>query len=251
LTTKDKAMFRDAVPTPWVRYRDTSLYAVPSIHNRLIFAQLVVAACARQRFDAIAVELPASYGDDGALELVRRIAPATGMIVDESATGPSDALFVPVTPADSIVTALRCRELLRNTWPDWHPAVLAIDAEYCARRHSARPSRLMDDYEAWLTGPTAFCARWASCWRAGRDKKIDTWREQVMAALSGSYGLGDSDITQFRVCYTVSLLRGLMPIGQRRTEATISALIDRIAPERRPMVPPGSDPTLQGFIGHE
>ena len=69
------------VHEPWVRYRETGLYAVPSIHYRQVFAQLVFEACSRKRFDTIAVELPPSLQAQGIVDAALDLAPAPGMII--------------------------------------------------------------------------------------------------------------------------------------------------------------------------
>ena len=69
---------------PWLRYRDTGLYVVPSIHYRQVFAQLVYEACRRKRFDVIAVELPSSYQHMGVIDAFLRMAPAPGLVINPS-----------------------------------------------------------------------------------------------------------------------------------------------------------------------
>lgn len=182
---------------PWIRYRDTGLYALPSIHNRLIFAQMVVEACRRKRFDVIAVEMPGSFGRAGALDHIREMAPATGMLLqpfgervsvrltgDREGTSPIEArrgLIVPITPADSIVTALRCPQLLASRWPDWHPEIIPVDAEYASCVRPPLRRRIMDDYDVVRRGLAAFNESWQTVWRDARVDPLDAMRERVMA----------------------------------------------------------------------
>ena len=182
---------------PWIRYRDTGLYAVPSIHNRLIFAQMVVEACRRKRFDVIAVEMPESFAHASALDQIRDMAPATGMLLQpfggrlsvrltgaRPGTSPVEArrgLVVPITPADSIVAALRCPQLLASHWPDWHPETIPVDAEYASCVRPPLRQRIVDDYDVVRRGLAAFNESWQTVWRDARVDRLDAVRERVMA----------------------------------------------------------------------
>lgn len=188
---------------PWIRYRDTGLFVVPSVHGRLVFAHLVVEACRRRRFDVLAVELPASHAHDGSLDWIRDLSPGTGMLLRAVGRpvrvelardtaggifgGPSTVLArradaIPVTPSDSIVMALRCPRLLADRWPGWHPEIVPIDADH---RPTARPAlrgRIVDDYAACVEGLSVFHDRWRARWRSARIEPLDMIRERVMAS---------------------------------------------------------------------
>ena len=186
---------------PWIRYRDTSLYVVPSIHHRLVFAQLVVEACRRRRFDVIAVELPGSLSTDW-LTRIADFAPATGMLLDshgareqvdlvqdDNASGAHprrviarNGLALPITPADSIITALRCHRLLAQHWNDWRPEVVAVDMAHASVERPASRLRVIDDYEVAVRGLSAFQERWNDAWLGGRVDPLDGLRERQMAS---------------------------------------------------------------------
>ncbi|MGE3840289.1 MAG: hypothetical protein AB7I50_01755 [Vicinamibacterales bacterium] len=171
----------DSSGVPWVRYRDTQLYAVPSIHSRLVFAQFVLEACARMPFDVIAVELPLSYNSGDTLETIAVMGPYPGFLAQPSKdAGP--LVVTPITPADSIVSAVRCPHLLQNQWPSWRPQVVAIDNEFAPARRP--PTRFVapDDYEVRLIGLEAYCRRWRDAWKNGRDEAVDGPREKLMAS---------------------------------------------------------------------
>ena len=188
---------------PWVRYRNTGLYAVPSIHHRQIFAQLVLEACHRKKFNVIAVELPPSYQQFGIIDAGLRLAPAPGMIIHptggkvelmevpiyddpqckETELRPvKRGLFYPFTPCDSIVMALRCPQLLQARWPGWQPEVTLIDGEY---RFGERPNitfAFRDDYEVMVDGLAAFLERMDAQWTAARCPLVDDHRDKVMGS---------------------------------------------------------------------
>ncbi len=187
---------------PWVRYRDTGLHAVPSIHYRQVFAQLVFEACARKRFEVIAVELPPSYNLEGMLDAGLRFAPAPTIVMHDSGREaalmrvPKDgnphslemewrwvkrALGFPITPCDSIVMALRCPRLLAARWPGWAPEIVLIDGEYPEWERPRSRLPLHDDYEVMVHGLAAFQERLGARLEVGRSLPIDDWREQVMA----------------------------------------------------------------------
>lgn len=186
---------------PWIRYRDTGLYAVPGIHHRLVFAQLVLEACRRKRFDVIAVELPGSLSADW-LKRIAGFAPATGMLLDSygareqvrlvqeddaDAAHPRrvlarNGLALPITPADSIIAALRCPRLLAPHWKDWQPEVVAVDMAHAPVERPASRLRVMDDYEVAVRGLSAFQERWNEAWLGGRVDPLDGLRERRMAS---------------------------------------------------------------------
>jgi len=187
---------------PWIRYRDTSLYVVPSIHHRQIFAELVYDACWRKRFDVIAVELPPSYAEMGIVDAFLRMAPAPGFVIHPS--GCTEVMEVPandhpdceetetrvvqkavlyaMTPCDSIVMALRCPGLLRRRWPGWKPEVALIDAEHREIGRSRSDLPMADDYEVAVKGLAAFYARLEERLDAVRVVEVDARRERVMGS---------------------------------------------------------------------
>jgi len=188
---------------PWLRYRDTGLYAVPSIHHRQVFAQLVFEACYRKKFDVIAIELPPSYQHFGIIEAALRLAPAPGMIIhptggkvelmevpinDEPNCKETElrpvkrGLSYPLTPCDSMVMALRCPHLLRERWPDWKPEIALIDAEYrvAERPYTTFPYR--DDYEVMVDGLPKFIQRMETQLDAARCPMVDDHRDKVMGS---------------------------------------------------------------------
>ncbi|MEQ1758610.1 MAG: hypothetical protein ABL986_09845 [Vicinamibacterales bacterium] len=196
---------------PWIRYRDTPLYAVPSIHCRLVFAQIVLEACRRKRFDVIAVELPSSLQRDGSLQRLAGMAPATAMLMrpfgrlvpvevfdregaEETSTRGAlrridarQGAAIPITPADSIITALRCPTLLSRHWKDWHPSVVAIDAEHVPTSRATTGVRVADDYDVMVSGLAGFHHRWEHAWHSGRVDPVDDRRERVMASHLARY----------------------------------------------------------------
>jgi len=188
---------------PWVRYRDTSLYAIPSVHYRQTFAQLVFQACYQKKFDVIAVELPPSYQQFGIIDAALRLGPAPGIVIHPTG-GKTQLMEVPVrddpkctetelrpvkkgiiypfTPCDSIVAALRAPQLLGDRWPGWTPEVALIDAEYRfgERPWSSLPYR--DDYEVMVNGLSAFIGRLEAESHAARCLPVDAHREKVMGS---------------------------------------------------------------------
>lgn len=186
---------------PWVRYRETGLYAVPSIHHRQVFAQLVFEACFRKRFDVIAVEFPPSHGS--LLEAALRLAPAPGLIIQptggkielmrvpvsdepdckETRVKPvKRGLMFPLTACDSMVMALRCPQLLQNHWPGWEPEIALVDDEM---REGERPRMqfpFRDDYEVMESGLAAFYQRMEPSFQSARAPQVDERRERVMGS---------------------------------------------------------------------
>ena len=185
---------------PWVRYRDTGLYCVPSIHHRLVFAQLVVEACRRIPFDVIAVELPSSYRKT--VRQALRLLPHPSLIINpiegtelelnvpltenpyDVATAPRVVKWgavLPVSVCDSIVTALRCPDLLREVHPDWRPRILFIDKDFGSRQGSDIRINVRDDYEVIQLGLPKFLERLSESLEAAKDPVVDDRREQFMA----------------------------------------------------------------------
>jgi hypothetical protein len=193
---------KQALHDPWLHYRDTGLYVVPSIHYRQIFAQLVYEACRRKRFDVIAVELPPSYQHLGVVEEFLSMAPAPGLVINPC--GKTELMEVPVndhpdcketevrkvtrglmyplTACDSIVMALRCPELLANHWPGWQPEIALIDDERRAAARNESKLRPLDDYEVTLMGLSAFYDRTEALWQPARMVPVDERRERVMGS---------------------------------------------------------------------
>lgn len=187
---------------PWLRYKDTGLYAVPSVHYRQVFAQLVYAACWRKRFDVIAVELPPSFGQLGIVEAMLKMAPAPGLVINP--TGKTELREVPVndhpdctetevklvqlgvmhplTPCDSIVMALRCPHLLAGRHPDWQPEVVLIDDEQrdCERGGGVLPE--FDDHEVTARGLDHFYHRMEDGFQVARNIEVDAQREILMGS---------------------------------------------------------------------
>jgi hypothetical protein len=209
---------KQALHDPWLRYRDTGLYVVPSIHYRQVFAQLVYSACRRKAFDVIAVELPRSFQTMGVIDAFLNMAPAPGLVINP--TGKKKLMRVPIndhpdceekhfrlvklgllypmTPCDSIVMALRCPQLLQKHWPGWQPEVVLIDAEQRDAERPAPPLPLADDYEVMELGLAAFYDRLEGAFQSGRNVSIDTKRERIMA--SQLRGLLDQDKEILLVC---------------------------------------------------
>jgi len=187
---------------PWLRYRDTGLYVVPSIHYRQVFAQLVYEACLRKRFDVIAVELPPSFGRMGMVDAYLKMAPAPGLVINplgntrlmevpvddhpdckEMEVRPVTAgVMYPFSPCDSIVMALRCPDLLSAHWSGWEPELALIDGEYGESERPRKRLPIQDDYEVIVRGLTCFYERIEESLQSGRDAEVDTQRELIMAS---------------------------------------------------------------------
>lgn len=189
---------------PWIRFEQTGLHVVPSIHHRLAFAHSVYRSCYEKRFDVIAVELPRSLRDVGLVESVRRRAPVPVLLIQPSGILDSVELpardrpggrepqnrrvergfVLPITSSDSMVMALRCPALLQERWPGWDPEIHFVDAEHepePVRRALASPSGL-DDYEVQVRGPRAFWRIWEARRGASPRAELDEQRDRVMAA---------------------------------------------------------------------
>jgi hypothetical protein len=182
---------------PWVRYRRSGLFAIPSIHYRQTFADCVYRACRARAFDVIAVELPASYQRSGLVEAIRQVAPAVGRVVhatgvpeprpvplhehpdcpDKVIRPVAPGRLFPVTPADSIVMALRCPELLAEHRPGWRSEIALVDAEPRPAQRPLVRAEYRDDYEVTLGGLAEFVARHEETWQRGRNDEIDGLRE--------------------------------------------------------------------------
>lgn len=195
------AMSDDANHTdhePWLRYRDTGLFVVPSIHYRQVFAQLVFEACQRIPFDVIAIELPPS-SREGVLRAVAEL-PTPSVIISPVAScnwlaevpisADEDApiekrnvrrgVFLPVTTTDSLIAAARAPLLLKDHHPNWHPEIVFIDDEYEEDERARERLPMRDDYEVHVSGLQAFFDRIGEQWEATRDEQVDHYRERVM-----------------------------------------------------------------------
>jgi hypothetical protein len=192
-----------AVHEPWVRYRETGLYAVPSIHYRQVFAQLVFEACWRKRFDVIAVELPPSLQELGIVDHALSLAPLPGVIIYPGTDKPrmmevpedgdptrkkmvmrpvKPGFMFPLTACDSIVMALRCPQLLAQRWPGWNPEVVLVDDEFREGERQHRKFDFQDDYEVMVDGLAAFQGRMSGAFHASRTLPMDDVRERTMAS---------------------------------------------------------------------
>jgi len=190
---------------PWVRYRETGLYAVPSVHGRITFASEVLRACWQKAFDVIAVELPAEFESLGLTDRIQKMSPKAGLIIvpngqtltlEVPPIGDPDGprklrtvergVVVPVTPADSIITAMRAPVLLAHRWRNWSPEIVFVDAEpeFDAISKEERVSTKLlnwgDDYAVARYGLGAFYERIEPLIQEGRIKR-DHDRERVMA----------------------------------------------------------------------
>lgn len=194
-----------SAPPTSVRYRGTGLYAVPSIHGRGAFAQAVHEACYNFPFDVIAVELPAALQGLGVTEKVCAFGDRTGLVVVpdgrtvavsapdvDDPSGPAElriaerGLVVPVSPCDSIITALRAPGLLRHRWPRWQPEIVYVDADPVSEESRCRdkPPELIehaDDYLVNREGLPEFYNGIELSIQSLRTAR-DEYREQVMAA---------------------------------------------------------------------
>ena len=198
-------MRMDDTQLPWIRYRDTGLYAVPSVHGRITFASEVLQACWRKAFDVIAVELPAGFESLGLTGRIQGMSPKVGLIIVPNGQtlslavppigdpdGPRKlrlverGVVVPVTPADSIITAIRAPVLLGHRWRNWSPEIVFVDAgpepdtANKEDRASAKPLSLGDDYAVACYGLGAFYERIEPLIQECRIKH-DHDRERVMA----------------------------------------------------------------------
>ena len=190
---------------PWIRYRETGLYAVPSTHGRLAFAQAVHEACRLRPFDVIAVELPAAFMHLGVTEKIRALGDQTGLIVIPDGRtvavsappvgdpdGPVElriaerGQLVPVTGCDSIITALRMPEVLQYRWPQWQPEFVYVDADPVLdddrpRSNARKPINLGDDYLVNRDGLPDYYHRIEPMIQSLRTTR-DRQREAIMAA---------------------------------------------------------------------
>ena len=94
-----------AAEAPFIKFGN--VYAVPSLHARLGFAELVRAAFFQVRPDAIAVELPATL-EQSVRKGVERL-PYISVVAYEDFDAELDKVtrIVPITPEDSLVEAVR------------------------------------------------------------------------------------------------------------------------------------------------
>jgi hypothetical protein len=183
---------------PWLRYRNTTLFAIPSVHNRIVFAQLVAEAYRRKRFDVVAVELPGSLTPEW-LDRIAQFGSNPGLLVDgygdsalvqvvETSGGrpvevrARTGVITPITPADSIITAIRCPHMLASVWGDWRPQVVALDLDYVPAARRRLRLGPVDDYEVIVHGLQAFHHRWRHVWDRARSLEVDELRERAMAA---------------------------------------------------------------------
>lgn len=171
---------------PWIQAGKSQLFGVPSAHNRLVFAQYVIEACRRRPFDVIAVELPASLQQAGALALVRGLDLTPALLLEHTPgqkgqKHPSARLY-PVSPCDSIVMALQCPTLPAVRRPGWNPEIAFIDAEPNTWRSAPAGALHCDDYAARARGLATWVEESAPLWEGGRVEDQDSFRERVMAA---------------------------------------------------------------------
>jgi hypothetical protein len=167
----------------------------------LEFAELVYRACLRIPFDVLAVELPASASGNGILSALQNTAPGPGMVlqprdppllmmVPEGLPGGGGPRLVrgatcyPLTPSDSILTALRCPALLQWRWPGWTPRLALVDGEpaVCEGLRERPTGPAPDDYEIRVHGLERFLESMESRlpgW--GRIEEMDSPREWLMA----------------------------------------------------------------------
>ena len=134
---------------PWLMLHDR-LAVIPSRHCSLSCALAAMEACRLWQPDIIAVELPNSFEYNGMLNIIRELSPFTGVVVSKygpvlTADVPINpypgftqtrkkqvhlACAMPVSPGDSIVTAIRAPQILAEHLPDWKPEVACIDDEW-------------------------------------------------------------------------------------------------------------------------
>jgi hypothetical protein len=199
--------FASPTTEPWVRYRDSSLFVVPSVHFRLPFAQQVYRACLRKSFDVIAVELPGCYPSVELLDAALRLGPMPGIVIDPVGdefplavplTSHPDcrdvrivavrsARVVPLVPCDSVATALRCRTLLAHRWPGWQPTIDFVDAAPDDSPRRSSPVPLPDPYAICREGLAAYQRRVDSQFADLPVDAVDLRREAIMAARLRKY----------------------------------------------------------------
>ena len=125
-----------------LRYGGTGLYAIPSVHFDVVFADLVHAASLQRAFDVVAVELPCNLDPAALADAVDALWPTAGVAVCDGARRAHGMLeagsdqdgslasqtpvfrthVVPLVPCDSIVAAIRASRQMRRE--DGQPVLL-------------------------------------------------------------------------------------------------------------------------------
>lgn len=192
---------------PWIRYRESSLYVVPSVHFRLPFAQQVYRACLRKPFDVIALELPACYQSAGLVKAALRLGPMPGIVIhpageafplaaprsshpdcrDVRILAVRPARVLPLSPCDSLATALRCPSLLSVRWPAWQPTLDFIDATPVDSPTRRTLPELPDPYEIDRCGLAVYQRRIDELGEDVPVDAVDERREAIMATRLRAY----------------------------------------------------------------
>ncbi len=123
------------------------LCSIPSLRYRLVFAQLVDRAFERERFDAVAIELPRDFDDPELLDAALALTWGIGMIgVNFSCRG---WVILPLSPADAFTAAIRQARTRRV------PLHFVDTGWFAAAEFISPPSRSLDDYRVVTEGLSA------------------------------------------------------------------------------------------------